>query len=497
MDRSHNTSRYGSREEAIAVCLGHPGHVVQAEEVICHICGTLVAGAHLGIYQIQQLLGQGRSGSAYLATHLRSRQPVAIKLFPTYNAGYRLWEAMRKEVRVVTSLRHNAILPVFSCTLWHPETRQGSRPLPDLVATPGKEEYLLTLCQYVPGNLTSFLAYYEQSEHRVTTEQIPAFIARLTNIIKLVGGALSAAHERGIIHGALVPGNILLDKYNRPWVADFGLARLHPPSAPYLAPELIPVGQASIRTGNLELYWEAVTPFSDQYALAILCEQLLTRLLRPVDYEPVLSVLQCATSQKPSRRFASIDIFIHELIGQLTRGRSSSTSTWEGKSTTSNTEPIRPAPSTNADWRKQTGVPDVAPVSSGTEWKTTYPQLTPREKQRYEQMMNYQLSASGLPPAEDWEKRGDKLFTLHDYEGAAEAYQRALEIDNGKATTWLALGDAYLAMEKHAEALRAYEYAMQLDPNDPLAWSNRGTALDALGRHKEAMECYERASELR
>jgi serine/threonine protein kinase len=494
MDRSGNMPRYGSQDETIAVCLGHPGHVVQAGEIICHICGTLVAGAHLGIYQVQQFLGQGRSGSAYLATHLRSRQPVAIKLFPTYNnAGYRLWEAMRKEVRVVTSLRHNAILPVFSCTLWHPEGRSGSRPLPDLIATPGKEEYLLTLCQYVPGNLTGFLAYYEQSEHRITVEQTPAFIARLVNMIKLVGGALSAAHERGIIHGALVPGNILLDKYNRPWVADFGLARLHPPAAPYLAPELIPVGQTSIRTGNLELYWEAVTPFSDQYAFAILCEQLLTRLLRPVDYEAALSVIQCATNQKPTRRFASIDIFVHELTNQLTRGRSS---IWEGRST-STTEPIRPAPSTNTDWRRNTGIPGVAQPSTGTDWKTTYPQLTPHEKQRYEQMMSYQLSSSGLPPAEDWEKRGDKLFTMHDYEGAADAYQRALEADNGKATTWLALGDAYLAMERYGEALRAYEYAMQLDPNDPLAWSNRGTALDALGRHKEAMECYERASELR
>lgn len=491
MDRSHNTPRYGSRDETIAVCLGHPGHVVHADEVICHICGTLVAGAHLGIYQIQQYLGKGRSGSAYLATHLRSRQPVAIKLFPTYNAGYRLWESMRKEVRVVTSLRHSAILPVFSCTLWHPEGRSGSRPLPDLIATPGKEEYLLTLCQYVPGNLSGFLSYYEQNEHRVTAEQTPAFIARLVNLIQHLGSALSASHERGIIHGALVPGNILLDRYNRLWVADFGLARLHPPSAPYLAPELIPVGQASIRTGNLELYWEAVTPFSDQYAFAILCEQLLTRLLRPVDYEPVLSVLQCATNQKPSRRFASIDIFVHELVNQLTRGRN----TWEGRST-STTEPMRPAPTTSADWRRNTNLPVVAPHSSGTEWDTTHPQLTPQEQKRYEQMMNYQLSSSSLPPVDDWEKRGDKLFTMHDYEGAAEAYQRALEADNGKATTWLALGDAYLALERYSEALRAYEYAMQLDPNDPLAWSNRGTALDALGRHKEAMECYERASEL-
>jgi len=122
---------------------------------------------------------------------------------------------------------------------------------------------------------------------------------------------------------------------------------------------------------------------------------------------------------------------------------------------------------------------------------------TTPEKEHFERAMNYYHAVSSIPnPADDWEKRGGKLFTMHDYDGATNAYQQALELNGSKATTWLALGDSHFALENYSDALRAYEQAMHLDPNDPQTWSNRGTTLDALGRHKEAIDCYERADQL-
>jgi serine/threonine protein kinase len=447
MDRS---IQYGTREGFTAFCLGRPPHVVQAEEVICRICGAVVAGAQLGVYQVHQCLGQGRSGSAYLAVHIRSRQQVVVKLFPADPMSRALWEAARREVRVVTALRHPSILPVFSCTAWNPLANTGRLVREN---TPLSIEYLLTLCQYASGSLSDYIAYHEQ-------QRTPRMLARLIHLIKQMGAALTVAHERGIVHGALVPGNILVDENDHLWIADFGLARLHPPMAPFLAPELLAANQP----GNASAYWNAVTPTSDQYALAVLCEQLLTRLLRATEYEPALPVLQCATSQRPARRFASVDIFVHELVAQLMHGYAE--------------------------------VPEKQTDPSSMRFTPYPPRLGTTEPNRYDRMMNYRLSSSGLQQDEDWEKRGDKLFTLRDYVGAVAAYQQALELDNGRSSTWLALGDAFLALEDYTEALRAYEHAVKLNPNDPLAWSNRGTALDALGRHKEAMGCYERASEL-
>lgn len=295
-------------------------------------------------------------------------------------------------------------------------------------------------------------------------------LSRLIRLVQQVGNALSAAHTHGIVHGALMPSNILLDGHDHLWIADFGLARLHPPAPPYLAPELYAVSNACVQKGNMAAFWEAVNPLSDQYMFATLCQQLFTRLLRATDYEPALSVFQYATNQNPARRFASIEVFTHELISQIMRKRT---------------------------------LPLGGSSSSGT-WNMPRPEVEQRyppmrtESEQYNKMASYQLAMSALPPSvEDWEKRGDKLFTMRDYEGAAKAYQRAVEADEGRATVWLALGDAYLALENYHEALRAYEQAMTLDPNDPLAWSNRGTALDGLGRRKEAMDCYERAEQLR
>jgi serine/threonine protein kinase len=464
MDRN---VQYGTQEDSGQFCLGQPPHTLQAEEVICRSCGTLAAGALLGIYQVRKYIGEGRSGHAYLATHQRSGQPVVIKLFPADPACTDLWDTARREVRIVTALRHTSILPIFSCTPWYADRSGMMKPLQELMAsTPGKDTYLLTLCQYIPGTLTQLIAHYQQQETRQGFyERGAAPITRLLHLIQQVGSAISAAHMRGIVHGAIHPENILVDNQERPWVADFGLAKLHPPAAPYLPPELYSAMSTCTQTGNMAAYWQAINPLTDQYMLAVLCKQLFSQVLQGVDYEHLLPVLHRATHQKAERRYPSIDLFLHELTMQ-TNHRPAYRSTSELSSGAD-----------RASYRYST---PITPIMNKPLAPTTPPLNTPSPSL-----------------AEDWEKRGDKLFTLRDYENALKAYHRAVEINPRKATPWLALGDTYLALERYREALMAYDQAMYLNPNDPLAWSNRGTALDALGRHKEAMDSYERAEQLR
>ncbi|MBO0782025.1 MAG: tetratricopeptide repeat protein [Ktedonobacteraceae bacterium] len=469
--------RYGTQGESKTRCLGHEVHTVSADEIICHTCGTLVAGAQLGVYTVQRHLGRGRSGSAYLATHLRTHQPVVLKLFAPQDASVQLWELARREVRVATALRQGSILPIFSSTYWQPETARGQEQIPQM--TPRRPTYLLTLCQYAPITLAHFVS--QAGSGQASAEQRKRMLIRLLGFVRQLGATLSMAHARGIIHGALVPGNILLDEHDHVWLADFGLGRLHPPPQPYLAPELI----AAIRAGqkNIQVYWEAGTPASDQYMLAILCEYMFSRLLRATDYEPLLPVLQCAASDLPTRRFASVDIFLHELIAQATRAYHLSSGEWQHYYTWN--APETPMPVTNPS-RPLLGSGvyqrDSRPLSGATHMLTAPQTPTP---------------STSLPSVDDWERRGDKLFTMHDYENALRAYQRALEVTPDKAATWLALGDTHFALEDYQQALRAYERAMLLDPNEAQAWANRGTALDALGRHKEALDCYERAEQLR
>ena len=492
----NNDMYYGSHESTPSFCLGHPSHPLRAGEMICRICGTLASGAEIGIYQVQKLLGTGRSGQAYLAVHQRSGQPVALKIFPTEPETMDLLDAARRELRITTSLRHPSITSVFSSSTWTPEQPHLPRLTRDLRPAQNQQEtYLLTLCQYIPGTFQRFIAHYQQREtQRALYEQGSSTMTLLAHVIKQAGSALGATHARGIAHGALVPGNFLFASHDRVWVADFGLARLHPPAPPYLAPELYAASHATTHGSNPAAYWRSVTPASDQYTFAIICQQLISQMVYASDYEPLLPVLQRATQQKPERRYPNLDLFVQDLLtlmqpeySNVRRGQAAGRGANKAYPTTpaamlQPASPRGPLPSSGP--RGYGPITPQQPITGGSDSP-----LTPA------------LPATPLTPAhpqslEDWEKRGDKLFTLRNYEEALQAYHRALEINGEKALVWLALGDTYFALERYKEALMAYDQAMYLNPDDPQAWSNRGTTLDALGRHQEAMDCYDRADQL-
>ncbi len=492
----NNDMYYGSHESTPSFCLGHPAHPLRAGEMICSICGTLASSAEIGLYQVQKLLGTGRSGQAYLAIHQRSSQPVAIKLFPLESDTTDLFEAARRELRITTSLRHPSIISVFSSSNWTPEqprTQHLTRDLRPIHSRP--ETYLLTLCQYIPGSFQRFIAHYQQREiQRGLYERGISMTALLARIIQQAGSALSAVHARSIVHGALVPGNFLFASHDRVWITDFGLARLHPPPPPYLAPELYSASHATTHGGNSAAYWRSVTPASDQYTFAIICQQLVSQLIHNSDYEPLLPVLQRATQQRPERRYPNLDLFVQDLLTLMQPESVGAGRRQFAGQAVNKAYPTTPAamlhpslprgPLPSSSSGSDSPLTPSSPISGVPDSP-----LTPA------------LPATPLTPTnpqslEDWEKRGDKLFTMRNYEEALQAYHRALEINGQRPLIWLALGDTYFALERYKEALMAYEQAMYLNPDDPQTWSNRGTALDALGRHREAIDCYDRADQL-
>ncbi|MEM7395724.1 MAG: protein kinase, partial [Verrucomicrobiota bacterium] len=142
-----------------------------------------------------------------------------------------------------------------------------------------------------------------------------------------VAGALTYAHEKGIIHRDVKPGNILLSSEGKVKVADFGLARLMPGAGSEEAFSLTRENQA-LGTPFYMAPEQRNDPTSvdqraDVYSLGIVLYEMLTGKLPELDYEPPSDVanvssgfndlIQQATARDPERRLASAEAFASTL----------------------------------------------------------------------------------------------------------------------------------------------------------------------------------------
>src|ERR1022692_1104061 len=149
----------------------------------------------IGRYRVQKILGKGGFGLVYLAYDEQLKRAVAIKV-----AHARLIaqasdaEAYLTEARTVANLDHPHIVPVFDVG--------STEQFPCFVVS-----------KYIDG--TDLHARLKQS-------RLP--LNEAVELVATVAEALHYAHKQEIVHRDIKPGNILLDKSGKPFVADFGLA---------------------------------------------------------------------------------------------------------------------------------------------------------------------------------------------------------------------------------------------------------------------------------
>jgi serine/threonine-protein kinase len=164
-------------------------------------------------------------------------------------------------------------------------------------------------------------------------------------ILRDIGAALDAVHQRGIIHRDIKPGNILLRAVDRrAYLADFGIAKSavtgnmtmtttnRPGSATYMAPE-----QADVRLGAMgpasDVYslgvtaYEALTgrpPFVAQIDVAVMYKHINERpaeisVVAPDISRPIASVVMRALNKKAAERYPSAGEFANAYFEALTR----------------------------------------------------------------------------------------------------------------------------------------------------------------------------------
>lgn len=156
----------------------------------------LAPGARLGPYEIKRKLGAGGMGSVYLADDIELRRPVALKILHPEKSGKDVDARKRlvSEAQAASQLNHPNIVTVYQI---------GSTAGVDFIAM-----------EYVAG--------------RSLHAHIPRAGLEVREALEIaipVADALAAAHEAGIVHRDLTPGNIMVTDRGRVKVVDFGLAQ--------------------------------------------------------------------------------------------------------------------------------------------------------------------------------------------------------------------------------------------------------------------------------
>src|SRR5438552_1902406 len=193
-------------------------------------------------YRIVALAGRGGMGEVYRAEDLKLSQIVAIKFLPqslSQDAG--ALARFHSEVRVARHVSHPNVCRMFDI---------------------GDAEGITFLTmEYVDGE---DLASLVRRIGRLSPD-------KATEIARQICAGLAAAHERGVIHRDLKPGNVMLDGAGKIRITDFGLAgiaatiqgaEVRAGTPAYMAPEQLAGREVSAR--------------SDIYSLGLLLYEILT-----------------------------------------------------------------------------------------------------------------------------------------------------------------------------------------------------------------------------
>ena len=153
-------------------------------------------GAKLSHYTIVSQIGAGGMEEVYLAHDEHLDRDVAIKVLPAGTLGD---ETARKRFRK-EALTLSKLNPPHIATVFDFDTQEGV-------------DFLVM--EYVPG---------ETLKEKLDGGPLPE--KDVTRLGLQIAEALEAAHEKGVIHRDLKPGNIALNERGSAKVLDFGIAKL-------------------------------------------------------------------------------------------------------------------------------------------------------------------------------------------------------------------------------------------------------------------------------
>ena len=230
-------------------------------------------GSELAGYRLEAMIGRGGMGVVYRAEDLRLGRKVALKVLApelAENEGFR--ERFNSESRLAAAIDHPHIIPLYEA---------------------GEAE----------GQLFLVMRFVDGIDLKALLEQEgPLSLQRALAIVAQIGGALDAAHARGLVHRDVKPANVLVSSNaaaeisEHCYLTDFGLTKdtsqgkgltgtgQFVGTIDYAAPE--------------QIEGAALSGATDQYALGCVLYELLTGH-PPFERKSELDVLWAHLSEHP------------------------------------------------------------------------------------------------------------------------------------------------------------------------------------------------------
>src|SRR6476659_5810009 len=181
--------------------IGVATRIIESEQA------DLLVGQTFGHYKISKRIGSGGMGEVYLATDMTAGRKAALKLLPMrFTGDANRLKRFQQEARAVVGLNHPNILTVYEIGEDHST-------------------------HYIASELIEG----ETLRQRLARGQME--VNEAVDVAIQVASALVAAHEAGIVHRDINPGNIMLRRDGYVKVLDFGIAKLAEQEAPATMPK--------------------------------------------------------------------------------------------------------------------------------------------------------------------------------------------------------------------------------------------------------------------